>query len=425
MNTTLCIRAKIIDPQVQEHQTEKYLYICRGLVTNISDEPLASQEALVPIYEDDLHISPGWFDPSVTFGEPGLDHRQTIENGLMAAASGGFTAVGILPNDPPASNDALHIKEIHKRTFESPTQAYPLGVLTKEKNGQEMSELFELHQAGAIAFTDGKKSISDPYLMKILLEYNASFGGLAVHAPFDKKLAPMGQIHEGIVALKTGLKGIPSLSESIVLERDCALTHYTKSRLHSLNISSQEGVACLKRWRNKADISAQTTINHLLLTDEDVSSFDTSKKLQPPLRSAADRDALLQALKEGVIDFVSADHTAIEKDEKDVDFVSAVYGSIGLESFFGALRTATRNDISICDLINLLSIAPRKRFGIEVPSICVGKPADFTLFQPHKSWVFDSSHIVSSQKNAALINRKFIGKPFGVIRGNQIAYSKK
>lgn len=426
MDSNLCIHAKIIDPQVKEHQSSKYIFIdTNGIVQHIWDQVPEGINSLERIDEDDLHISPGWFDPSVSFGEPGFEQRQTIENGLQAAATGGFTAVGILPNDSPAPHDASHIKDLLQRNFPSPTQAYPIGTLTKEKNGKEMSELFELHQAGAIAFSDGKKSIADPYLMKILLEYNASFGGLTAHLPFEKRLAPQGVVHEGITALKGGLKGIPSLSESVMLERDCVLAHYTKSKLHSLNVSSQESIACLKRWKGQADISAQTTVNHLLLTEEDIVPFDTTKKLYPPLRTKADKNELIAALKEGVIDFVSSDHIAIEKDEKDVDFVNARAGSIGLESFFGALRTATKKEIPTSDLADLLSITPRKRFGIEVPSIRVGNLANFTLFQPNKPWVFDDKHITSSQKNSALINRPLLGKPFAIIVGNQIVYSKK
>lgn len=424
---SVCIRAKIVDPKSTHHQKLRFIYIDRGIVSKITDTaPPLESSFLTRVNHPDLHLSPGWFDPTVSFGEPGFEYRQTLENGLRAATFGGFTAVGVLPNNIPEANNRFQIQEtLNRKNASSNTQAYPFGRLTRGSEGKEMAELFELFEAGAIGFSDGKQSVTDPYLMRIILDYSASFGGVVLHPPFDGRLSPKGLIHESPTSLNMGLKGISNLSETLILERDLALTHYTKSKLHSFNISSKEALESLKKWKSIADITAQTTVNHLTFTAEDLSGFDTQKKVMPPLRTREDREALIGALKNGLLDFVSSDHIAFNRDEKDIDFTQAAFGCNGLESCFGALRSATKNHLTTEDLVNILSIKPRNRFGLNVPSVQEGLKADFTLFSPDEDWIFSHRNIQAPYKMSPFIKKKLTGKVIGTVVGDALYLSKK
>ncbi|NND10408.1 MAG: amidohydrolase family protein, partial [Flavobacteriaceae bacterium] len=363
---------------------------------------------------ENLHISQGWFDSSVSFGEPGYEERETIENGLNTAGYSGFTAVAMNPNTNPVLDTSSDIAFAIGRSKSHPVQLLPLGALTKESKGQHLAELFDMQNAGAIAFVDYQKSLSNPNLMKVALQYADTFGGLVCSFPIENEIAGSGVMNEEYTSTRIGLKGIPNLAEELQIARDLYILEYTGGKLHIPTISTAGSVELIRKAKKaKLDISCSVAIHNLYFTDTTLENFNSNFKVLPPLRSEVDRSALIDGLKDGTIDMVVSDHNPLDVERKKLEFDYADFGTIGLESAFGALHSL----FSLKKSIELLTKG-KHRFGFENVPIEVGNKIDATLFNPKLTYEFSMNDIFSKSKNAIFDGIKLKGKAYGIITHN-------
>lgn len=410
--------AKVIHPQSEYHNKSLDILIREGTISEIADT-ITPPENTEVIQRENLHVSPGWLDSSVSFGEPGFEDRETIDNGLKTAAKSGFTAVMVNPNTFPVADTNADIAFMKAKAQNHATALYPIGALTAKSEGVDLAELFDMRNAGAVAFGDYKNPINNPNLLKIALQYTRNFDGLALSFPQENKIAGKGVMNEGTVSTRLGLKGIPALAEELHIARDLFILEYTGGKLHIPTISTAKSVQLIREAREKGlDVSCSVAIPNLLFTDEALQEFNTNFKLLPPLRGREDTEALVAGLKEGIIDFVTSDHNPIDVEHKNVEFDRAMYGSIGLESTFGALRTILNTENAVS-----LLCGGRSRFGIEENDIRVGQKADLSLFDPEGEYTFSKTNILSLSKNSAFIGQNLKGRVYGVISNGRAEVS--
>jgi dihydroorotase len=414
--TTLIKSATIIDSSSPYHKQQKDILISDGIIQKIRDR-IPSKTAYQLVEKENLHVSCGWFDTSVSFGEPGYEERETIKNGLQVAAKSGFTAVAVNANSNPIIDSKSAVEFLINKANGFATNLYPIAALTRESNGLEMAELFDMQQSGAIAFGDYKKPIVNDNLMKIALLYAQNFDGLVLSFPKNNAIAGEGIANEGINSTKLGLKGNPALAEHIQIARDLFLLEYTGGKLHIPTISSAKSVDLIKEAKKKGlQVTCSVSAHHLIVTDDELHRFDSNYKTNPPLRTTADTKALQKAVKSSLIDIVTSDHNPIDIEHKKVEFSEAKSGTIGLESFFGAVNSV----LNIDDFIDNITSKPRTIFGIENLLLEEGNKANITFFNPDKTYVFSKEHILSTSKNSAFINKKMKGKVYGIFANNQL-----
>ena len=295
-------------------------------------------------------------------------------------------------------------------------QLLPLGALTHESNGEHISEMFDMTNAGACAFYDYKKPITDANVMKIALQYASNFDGLVCSYPQDNSISQNGVVNENITSTTLGLKGNPNLAEALQISRDLLLLEYTGGKLHIPTISSTEAVQLIREAKNKKlNVSCSVAIHNLFFADDVLNGFDTKFKVQPPLRTQNDIQALIEGVKDGTIDMVTSDHNPLNIEFKNIEFDFASYGTIGLESAFGALNSI----FSIKKTVNLLTQG-KERFGIENSSISLGNKVNITLFNPNKKHTFEPSLINSKSKNSIFLNTVLKGHVYGIISNNKM-----
>ena len=357
-----------------------------------------------------LHVSKGWFDSSVSFGEPGYEERETIVNGLSVAALSGFTDIILNPNTHPIPDSSGDIAFLTSRNGKGPSRLYPLGALTIKSEGKELAELFDMKNTGAVGFYDYKKPMENANLLKLALQYSQVFNGLILSYPMDVQIAGVGIVNEGEVSTALGLKGIPALAEELQIARDLFILEYAGGSLHIPTISTARSVQLIAEAKKKGLIvSCSTAIHNLWFTDDILEGFDSNTKVKPPLRTQKDLKSLRRALKDGIIDFVTSDHTPLDIELKRIEFDNAEYGSIGLETAFGILN-------QIYDTPTTIEILTRgrHRFGLPEPEISEGKMANLTFFDPENISAFGKSDILSTSKNSIFLAETLKGKTYGV-----------
>ncbi|GGK59084.1 MULTISPECIES: dihydroorotase [Flavobacteriaceae] len=408
--------ATIIDPSSPFHNKKQDLLIENGKVSKIS-KLIENPNKYKEIELENLHISQGWFDTSVCFGEPGFEERETIENGLNTAAKSGFTDVAVNANTYPVADNKSAIEFIKNKGNNSATFLHPIGSLTKNAKSEDLAELFDMQNSGAIAFSDYNKPIANANLLKIALQYVQNFDALVFSFPQDNSIAGDGLVNEQINSTKLGLKGIPSLAEEMQITRDLFLLEYTGGKLHIPTISTAKSVKLIKQAKkNGLNVTCSVAAHHLVLTDDELVSFDANTKVLPPLRTLKDVKALIKGVNDGVIDIITSDHNPIDVEHKKVEYSAAKFGTIGLESLFGALNKV----LPLETLITCLTTKPKNRFGIKNISINEGEKANFTLFNPDSKAIFTKDCILSSSKNSVFLNKKMNGKVYGIIANNKV-----
>ncbi len=364
----------------------------------------------------DLHISKGWFDSSVSFGEPGFEERETIENGLKTAALSGFTEIALNPNTDPVLDNNSSITSVLSKAKNLAVKVYPVGALTRKSQGVDLAELYDMFQAGAVAFGDYKSAVMHPNLLKLALLYAQNFDGLVQSYPQDNDIAGHGLVNEENNSTKLGLKGIPAFAEELQISRDLTILEYTGGKLHIPTISTEKSVKLIKDAKKKGlDVSCSVAIHNLIFTDDLLAEFPTAAKVLPPLRTKKDIKALIKGIQDGTIDMVTSDHMPIDIEHKKVEFENAMNGTIGLESAFGALNTI----LPLEDTIDLLTKG-RKRFNIEEPVIEEGARANFSLFNPKTSYKFTEANIHSTSKNSMFLETQLKGMVYGIISGDKV-----
>ena len=408
--------ATIIDKRSSLNGKTRDILIENGKISKIAAR-ITNPNSYREIKLENLHISCGWFDTSVSFGEPGYEERETIQNGLTTAAKSGFTAVAVNSNTNPFIDSKATVDFLINSAKNSPVDLYPIASLTKGSKGTEIAELFDMQNAGAVAFGDYNKPVSNANLMKIALLYAQNFEGLILSFPQDSTIVNTGIANESEVTTSLGLKGSPALAEELQIARDLFLLEYTRGRLHIPTISTEKSVKLIKDAKKKGlNVSSSVTAHHLSLTDKELTSFDANYKTLPPLRTQKDVNALKRAVKDGTIDIITSDHNPIDIENKKLEFENALYGSIGLESLFGALTS----HLLLEDIADCLSANPRHRFGLNELQIKEGEKANITLFNPETEYTFTEGHILSSSKNAAFLKKKLSGKVYGIFANNKL-----
>ncbi|WNH09711.1 dihydroorotase [Thalassobellus suaedae] len=408
--------ATIIDSKSEFHNTTQDLLIENGVITKIAST-IKNPNNYQEIALENLHISQGWFDSSVCFGEPGFEERDTIKNGLKTAAASGFTTVAMNANTNPVIDSNSDITFVNSKASNNAVTLLPIGALTVGSQGIDLAELYDMNTAGAVAFSDYQKPISNPNLMKIALQYASNFNGLVCSFPQENKIAGHGVMNEHITSTTLGLKGNPSLAEELQIARDLFLLEYTEGKLHIPTISTAKSVALIREAKKKKlNVSCSVAIHNLYFTDDVLNDFNTHFKVLPPLRTQTDVDALIEGIKDGTIDMVTSDHNPIDIEHKKIEFDHAAYGTIGLESAFGALQSI----FTIKKTIELLSKG-KTRFGIETTPINIGNKVNISLFNPDTKYTFSTKNIVSKSKNAIFEGEVLKGQVYGIIANNNIA----
>lgn len=406
--------AKIIDSKSPFHNQTVDLLIADGLIEKIGIS-LPNDNAEIVRF-DDLHVSPGWFDSSVSLGEPGYEDRETIENGLNAAAKSGFTAIALQPNSYPVIDNQSQVNFVKNKANGFATEIFPIGALTKASEGKDMAELFDMKKSGAIAFGDYNKSIDNANLLKIALQYVQDFDGLVIAYSQDPNIKGNGVANEGIVSTRLGLKGIPNLAEELQISRNLFLLEYTGGKLHIPTISTAKSVQLIREAKAKGlNVTCSASVHHLVLTDEKLDGFDTRFKVTPPLRTEVDRQALLNGIADHTIDIITSDHNPIDIEFKKMEFDTAKNGTIGLESAFGALLTV----LPVETIVAKLTFG-RAVFGLEENTIQEGAKANFTLFTTEGKSIFTKENILSKSKNSAFLGTELKGSVYGILNQNQL-----
>lgn len=414
--TTLLKSATIIDAHSPYHKTTKDILITDGIISKIDNNIIDKEEYQI-IKLDNLHVSTGWFDTSVCLGEPGYEERETIKNGLNTAGKSGFTDIALNPNTNPVIDNKASVEFLIYRANGFATNLHPIGMLTQQGKGFEMAELYDMQQSGAIAFGDYKSPITNDNLLKIALLYAQNFNALVLSFAKNNLIAGEGVVNEGKNSTLLGLKGIPALAEELQISRDLFLLEYTGGKLHIPTISTKKSVQLIEDAKKKGlDVTCSVAIHNLFLTDDEIHQFDGNKKVNPPLRTLQDIEALLKGLKNGTIDMITSDHNPMDIEHKKVEFSNAKDGTIGLETAFGVLNSV----LDLGTIITCLSENPRKRFGLQKISIKENEFANLSFFNPEGTSIFTEKDILSTSKNSIFLEKELKGKVYGIYNNKQL-----
>ena len=417
--------AKIIDTNSKFHNKIMDVFIKNGKIDKIAKSIKSCKKSIangteIEFSANNLHLSPGWFDLHANFSEPGNEQKETLESGSKAAAIGGFTGVMIMPNTIPNLDNKGMIKYIQNSTTGNIVDILPAGNLTKKQEGNEIVEMHDMSRAGCLAFTDDKQSIKRNEVLKIALLYAKDCNALIMNYPNENSIANDGYMHEGFVSTKLGLRGIPSLAEEMMVDRDISICEYTNSRFHLSYLSTKGSVERVKKAKSKGlKITSDVALHNLFLTEEAVSNFDTRYKVMPPLRSKKDNKALIKALKEGTIDVITTDHSPQDEEHKRVEFDNASDGIIGLESAFGLLGKYLLPQLELSQIIEKIAINPRKILGINEATLIEGNKANITLFNPDLEWEFTKQSIRSKSNNTPFIGEKLKGRALAIFNNGK------
>lgn len=411
--------AQIVAPGEDLHGEEKDILIREGYIAAIG-ERLPSAPGVEELSYKGQCASIGWVDIGAQVGDPGLEHRETLHTAGAAAAAGGFTAVAALPNTQPVIDDKSGVQYISKNAYGKLVQFLPIGAITQGCKGVDITEMIDMQRAGAVAFSDGEKPLQHTGVMLRALEYVKAFGGLVINQPLDKLVSHGGQVHEGRVSTAMGLAGLPAIAEEIMVRRDLHLLEYAESRLHLANLSTAGAVQMVREAKSRGlQVTASVGIMNLVYDEEAVADFDSNFKVMPPLRSAEDRAALAAGVKDGTIDIISAHHVPLEEEVKKLEFSYADFGVTGLETLYALSRTFLSDWLEAETLVQALAYNPRKLFGLPIPHIAVGQPAELTIFHPDMAWAYERGKVQSRSLNSPVLGQTLNGRVLGVVNNNQ------
>ncbi|NNF36626.1 MAG: amidohydrolase family protein [Saprospiraceae bacterium] len=413
-------KALIHDPSLKHHGQRKDILISKGIIKSIAKN--ISSSNILLIEGDNLHCSIGWCDIGTHLGEPGYEHRDTTQTLSDSASKGGYTGIAPFPNTIPVIQSAADLKYI-KSLFGSKIQdLYPIAAISKDLKGNDLTEIKDLIHHGAFALSDGLQGVQSSGLLLRALQYTSSEKIPIIDHAFDVSLTDGGQMHEGSVSISLGMKGIPSIAESIQVLRNCKLAKYSDATLIAHAISTKKSLQFIQDAKKK-QTNIYSTVSYLnLVADHNmVEGFDSNFKVTPPLRLPSDSKDLFTAVKKGRIDAIISNHVPLESEKKFLEFPYATPGAIGLETCFSALNSKYgENNLDV--IINALSVGPRRILNIPIPSIKTGAKANLTIFDPDMDWTYEKTASLSD--NSPYKGDSFKGKPIAIINGSRFHISK-
>jgi dihydroorotase len=416
-------QAIIIDAASPYNGKAMDILITDGIISQIATD-IAALPTHQIIQQNDLHISIGWMDIFAHFTDPGLEYRETIQSGAAAAAAGGFTDVLLLPNTKPTIDTKAQVEYITQKSINSKVNLHPIGAVTKNTDGKDLAEMYDMRQSGAVAFSDGINAIQSSGLLLKALQYVKAFDGVIIQIPDDSSIGANGLMHEGIISTQLGLPGKPAMAEELMVANNLKLARYAESKIHFTGVASAKSLAYIQRSKETGiQVTCSVTPYHLFFTDADLQQYDTNLKVHPPIRTKQDQLALLQGLADGTIDCIASHHLPHNYDGKICEFEYAKNGMIGLETMFGVLGTLVNETFTLPQLINILTIAPRQIFNLPLPTLLEGSVASLTLFNPNSTYQFNETMIASKSSNTPFIGKTLKGKVVGIIHKNELTFN--
>lgn len=416
---------RIIDPSLQLDTTADLL-IEDGLVKSIGGS--ANDDGAEVLDASGLIVAPGFIDLHVHLREPGDEYKETIASGAAAAVAGGFTAICAMPNTRPVNDSASVTRFIIDKAREAGlARVYPVGAITRESKGEELAEMAEMKEAGAVAVSDDGRPVMDSQVMRHAMEYARGHGLVVVDHCQDLQLAAEGVMNEGRYSTLLGLKGMSNSAEQSHVARDIMLAELTGARVHIAHISTAGSVELVRRAKRQGlAVTCEVTPHHLALTDAAVVGFDTNTKMSPPLRSEEDRNALIEAVLDGTIDAIATDHAPHHADEKMLEYDRAPSGVIGLETALGVALTVLHHShaVPITRLVEMLTVGPARAFSLPGGSLAVGSPADITVFDPASEWTVDVQRFKSKSRNTPFGGWKLRGKVVATFVGGRRVFGE-
>ena len=417
--------ARVIDPQIEIDEEadvlvdgERIVGVGTGLSAEGAQVIDLSGKCLVP----------GLVDIHVHLREPGGEHKETIESGTRAAAHGGFTGVCAMPNTNPVCDTGAGVGYVKQRAAEvGKCRVYPSGALSVGLKGEVLSEMGDMAARGAVAFTDDGRGVQDAGMMRRIMDYAAMFGKTVMVHEQDASLVGEGQVNEGVASTRLGMLGWPSLGEELMIARDIMLCELTGCPLHIQHITTAAGLDLVRQAKDKGlPVTCEVTPHHLFLTEDDITlAYETSMKVNPPLRTQADAEALMEGVIDGTVDCIVTDHAPHADWEKAREFELAPFGMIGLETSLGLMLTkmVAPGIIGYDDLVDLMAVAPRDILGLEPVKIAAGSVADLTVFDPNLTWTVDAADFESKASNSAFLGWELTGRATHVLVGGRLVMS--
>lgn len=369
-------------------------------------------------------VSPGWMDMHVHFREPGFEHKETIETGCRAAAFGGFTEVACMPNTKPATHTRDVVEYIRKKAEGEAVSVHPIGCVTKDRAGQSIAEMADMKKGGAVAFSDDGDPVYNSYVMRVALEYSSMLNMPIINHEEDLELSRPGHMNEGKVSTRLGLDGTPGIAEETMIARDILLAGFTGGHIHIAHISTRKAVDLVRQAKKDGiNVTTEVCTHHFDLTDEEIElrNFDTNVKMHPPLRTQDDVEAMIEGLADGTIDVICTDHAPHAIEEKEMEFIYAPNGIIGLETAWSisVKRLLKPGVLTLNQLLEKLVVKPRDILNLEIPQIKEGKKANLTIFNTDEIWTFTPKEVRSKSRNSPYLNKKLTGRAVAIFNNNR------
>lgn len=421
----LLTNATIVDPQSAFHTKKCDLLINNGLIEDIQPSSKKAFASVSKTFDcKGAMVSVGFADMRASLREPGFEYKEDMASAAAAAVAGGYTIVTCLPNTDPTLQHKADMEFVYRRAEALPIHLLPYGALSKNRKGDEMNELYDMHKAGSVGFTDGNKPITDAGLMLRALQYSTIFGGLVLSHAEDTSLSLGGRMHEGKMSTSLGLKGIAPIAEELMVVRDLELAKYANAPIHFSHVSSKGSVELIRKAKKQGvKVTCDVAVANLCYTDEALSGFDSNFKMTPPLRGKEDQKALWDGLMDGTIDCIVTDHTPEDTEHKNVEFEYASPGMIMLQTAFSMVNQYAPKGFTPEHLVNTMAIQPRAILN-QTLTITKGAKAELTVFDTKQTWTYTEKNNASRSKNSPVLNTTLTGKILAVINKDQLITNK-
>ena len=427
MADLLLQNARVIDPQ-NELDARADIFISEGKIVSVTKPGEGGEipKSCRILDLSGLWLVPGLIDMHVHLREPGEEYKESIASGAAAAAAGGFTAVACMPNTSPVNDSQGITSLILEKAANVSCRVYPVGCISKGAKGEELADFGEMKEAGVVAISDDGLPVVNSQLLKRALEYSANYDLLIISHSEEASLSRGGVMNEGEMSVRLGLRGIPTVAESVSVYRDLAVAEYTGRKVHIAHVSTGEAVDLIRRAKAKGCmVTAETAPHYFTLTDKDVGAYDTNAKMNPPLRSEIDRQAILAGLADGTLDAIATDHAPHSRLEKEREFDQAANGIIGLETSLPlSLELVRQKVVSPTRMVEMMSVNPARILGTQGGSLSAGNPADVTVIDPEKSFTYRQEDIQSKSRNSPFIGQQLTGKAVMTIMGGLITHNE-